>query len=56
MRVMVPVKASKDSEAGVMPTQQMWEEMIALACDVLRLPMPRRGFSSARHSSPGRLR
>jgi hypothetical protein len=27
MRVMVLVKASKDSEAGVMPTQQMWEEM-----------------------------
>jgi hypothetical protein len=24
---MVLVKASKDSEAGVMPTQQMWEEM-----------------------------
>ena len=27
MRVMVLVKASKDSEAGVMPTQQMWTEM-----------------------------
>jgi hypothetical protein len=24
---MVLVKASKDSEAGVMPTQQLWEEM-----------------------------
>jgi len=24
---MLLVKASKDSEAGVMPTQQMWEEM-----------------------------
>ena len=27
MRVMVLGKASKDTEAGVMPTQQMWEEM-----------------------------
>ena len=27
MRVMVFVKASKDTEAGVMPTRQMWEEM-----------------------------
>jgi hypothetical protein len=27
MKVMVLVKASKDSEAGVMPTQQMWRDM-----------------------------
>jgi hypothetical protein len=27
MRVMVLVKVSNDSEAGVMPTQQMWTEM-----------------------------
>ena len=27
MRVMVLGKASKDTEAGVMPTRQMWEEM-----------------------------
>lgn len=27
MRVMVFVKASKDTEAGVLPTRQMWEEM-----------------------------
>jgi hypothetical protein len=27
MRVMVFGKATKDTEAGVMPTQQMWEEM-----------------------------
>src|SRR5271166_4408236 len=27
MRVMVFGKASKDTEAGVMPTRQMWEEM-----------------------------
>ena len=27
MRVMVFVKASKDTEAGVMPSQQMWEAM-----------------------------
>ena len=27
MRVMVFGKASKDTEAGVMPTQQAWEEM-----------------------------
>lgn len=27
MRVMVFVKASKDSEAGVIPTQQAWKEM-----------------------------
>ena len=27
MRVMVFGKASKDTEAGVMPTQQMWEAM-----------------------------
>jgi hypothetical protein len=27
MRVKVFVKASKDTEAGVMPTRQMWEEM-----------------------------
>ena len=27
MRVMVFVKASKDTEAGAMPTQQMWNDM-----------------------------
>ena len=27
MRVMVLGKATKDTEAGAMPTQQMWEEM-----------------------------
>jgi hypothetical protein len=27
MRVMVLVKASKDSEVGAMPTQQMWNDM-----------------------------
>ena len=27
MRVMVLGKATKDTEAGVMPTQQAWEEM-----------------------------
>jgi hypothetical protein len=27
MRVMVLGKASKDTEAGVMPTKQAWEEM-----------------------------
>src|SRR5258705_5718892 len=27
MRVMVLGKATKDTEAGVMPTRQMWEEM-----------------------------
>jgi len=27
MRVMLLGKASKDTEAGVMPTRQMWEEM-----------------------------
>ena len=29
MRVMVMVKATKDSEAGVMPTEQMFSEMLA---------------------------
>lgn len=29
MRVMVIVKATKDSEAGVMPTEQMFSEMLA---------------------------
>jgi hypothetical protein len=35
---MVLVKASKDSEAGVMPTQQMWEEMDQFNNDVGERP------------------
>jgi hypothetical protein len=35
---MALVKASKDSEAGVMPTQQMWEEMDQFNVDEIVIP------------------
>jgi hypothetical protein len=36
MRVMVLVKASKDSEAGAMPTQQLLTEMERLRAEIAR--------------------